>query len=126
MPRSKELKNPKQVELGRRIREQRERQGLTQEKLADVIKVTKQQLSKYENGEDGISAIRLGKLARYLQVDIHTFYDDEKHSDHKASIDIDQCLLTEPDVPEVLRNWHNIKEEQRRALIGLLQVMANS
>ena len=48
MPRRKELTDPKQVELGQRIREERERQGLTQEKLANVIKVTKQQLSKYE------------------------------------------------------------------------------
>ena len=68
MPRHKELTDPKQVELGQRIREERERQGLTQEKLANVIKVTKQQLSKYEYCKDGISAIRLGKLARYLQV----------------------------------------------------------
>jgi transcriptional regulator with XRE-family HTH domain len=126
MPRHKELTDPKQVELGRRIREERERQGLTQEKLADAIKVTKQQLSKYETCKDGISAIRLGKLAIYLQVDIRTFYDDENHRDPIASIDIDQCLLTEPDVPELLRNWHKLKKEQRRALIGLLQVMANS
>src|ERR1700730_13949144 len=119
MPRRKELTDPKQVELGRRIREERERQGLTQEKLADVIKVTKQQLSKYE-------ACKEGKLARYLQVDVRTFYDDENHRDPIASIDIDPCLLTEPDVPELLRNWHKLKKEQRRALIGLLQVMANS
>jgi transcriptional regulator with XRE-family HTH domain len=110
MPRHKELTDPKQVELGRRIREERERQGLTQEKLADAIDVTKQQLSKYETGKDGISVIRLGKLARYLQVDIRTFYEDENHRDPIASIDIDQCLLTEPDVPELLRNWHKLKK----------------
>ena len=52
MPRHKELTDPKQVELGRLIREERERQGLTQEKLADVINVTKQQLSKYETCKD--------------------------------------------------------------------------
>ena len=68
MRRCKELPDPKQVELGRRIRDERERQGLTQEKLADAINVTKQQLSKYEACKDGISAIRLGTLARYLQV----------------------------------------------------------
>ncbi|MGC2225137.1 MAG: helix-turn-helix transcriptional regulator, partial [Methylocella sp.] len=70
MPRRKALTDPKQVELGQRIREELERQGLTQEKLANVIRVTKQQLSKYEACIDEISAIRLGKLARYLQVDI--------------------------------------------------------
>ena len=126
MPRRKELTDQKQVELGLRIREERKRKGLTQEKLADAINVTKQQLSKYETWKDGISAIRLGKLARYLQVDIRTFYDDENHRDHISSIDIDQCLLTEPDVPELLRNWHKLKKEQRHALICLLQVMANS
>jgi transcriptional regulator with XRE-family HTH domain len=73
MPRRKELTDPKQVELGRRIKEERERQGLTQEKLANAINVTKQQLSKYEACKDGISAIRLAKLAKYLQVDIRTF-----------------------------------------------------
>src|ERR1700730_790325 len=125
MPRHKELTDPKQVELGRRIRDERERQALTQEKLADVIKVTKQQLSKYETGKDGISAIRLCQLARYLQVDIRTFYDGENR-DHISSIDIDQCLLTEPDVPELLRNWHKLTKEQRHVLIGLLQVMADS
>jgi transcriptional regulator with XRE-family HTH domain len=125
MPRYKELTDPKQVELGRRIREERKRKELTQENLAHVIKVSKQQLSKYETAKDGISAICLGRLARYLQVDIRTFYDDESR-DHISSIDIDKCLLTEPDVPELLRSWHKLKKEQRRALIGLLQVMANS
>ena len=66
MPRRKALTDPKQVELGRRIREERKRQELTQETLADVIKVSKQQLSKYETAKDGISAICLGKLARHL------------------------------------------------------------
>ena len=125
MPRRKELTDQKQVELGLRIREERKRKGLTQEKLADAINVTKQQLSKYETWKDGISAIRLCQLARYLQVDIRTFYDGENR-DHISSIDIDQCLLTEHDVPELLRNWHKLKKEQRHVLIGLLQVMANS
>ena len=50
-----ELTGPTQHELGSRIKKERKRQRLTQEKLAREIKVTKQQLSKYETGKDGIT-----------------------------------------------------------------------
>jgi len=59
--------DPVDVEIGGRVRTQREGQGRTQAQLADAIGVTFQQVQKYENGKNRISAARLLRIAFFLQ-----------------------------------------------------------
>jgi transcriptional regulator with XRE-family HTH domain len=114
-----------QVQIGRRIREERERQNINQARLAMFINVSKQQLSKYETGKNEIQAIRLWKLAKYLQVDIRMFFG-EKNRERDSIIDIDDDLLMAPDIPELLRKWKNLTEKQRSVILDLLQIIANA
>lgn len=67
-PSPKRAKSPTEgdVHVGRLIRRERIRQGVTQEKLARAIGVSFQQVQKYENGTNRVSAGRLAKVGEVL------------------------------------------------------------
>ena len=50
--------------------------GMSQSKLADQLGVTFQQVQKYENGRNRISASRLQHVAQILRVDVTYFFDE--------------------------------------------------
>ncbi len=49
---------------------------MSQTKLADALGLTFQQVQKYENGTNRISASRLFDLTRVLDVSIEHFFED--------------------------------------------------
>ena len=64
------------VHVGTRIKLRRTQMGLSQEKLGDAIKVTFQQIQKYERGVNRVGASRLFDLSVVLNVPVGFFYDD--------------------------------------------------
>ena len=66
---------PVDVEIGQRIRQRRVLMGLSQQKLADAMGLTFQQVQKYETGKNRISAGRLHDLAQILRVPVAYFFD---------------------------------------------------
>jgi transcriptional regulator with XRE-family HTH domain len=60
--------------VGRRLRWRRRELKLSQERLAELLGVTFQQVQKYERGANRISAWRLFELARALDTSIDYFY----------------------------------------------------
>jgi transcriptional regulator with XRE-family HTH domain len=67
--------HPTDVHVGGRVRLRRRILGLTQEKLADTIGVTFQQVQKYERGTNRISASKLFEIARTLGAPIPYFFE---------------------------------------------------
>ncbi len=63
------------VYVGSRLRLRRRLLGLSQEKLAEAIGITFQQIQKYERGANRVSASRLYDLAQVLAVPIDYFFD---------------------------------------------------
>lgn len=61
--------------VGTRIRLQRTLIGMSQEKLADVLGITFQQIQKYEKGTNRIGAGRLLAVAKALGVPISFFFE---------------------------------------------------
>ena len=70
------IPNPVDVHVGARVRVRRTLLGMNQTKLGDAIGVTSQQVQKYENGANRISASRLFDLSQILDVSIEYFFDD--------------------------------------------------
>ena len=68
--------NPVDVHVGARLRRRRTLLGMNQTNLGDAIGVTFQQVQKYENGANRISASRLFDLSRVFDVPIQFFFDD--------------------------------------------------
>lgn len=63
------------VHVGERLRERRSLMGYTQESLASQLKLSHQQVQKYETGANRISAGRLYELAKTLGVNVGYFFD---------------------------------------------------
>jgi ribosome-binding protein aMBF1 (putative translation factor) len=63
------------AQIGQRIREARQAQGMAQEVLANGLGISFQQVQKYENGSNRISAARLYDIAQLFGMAITFFYE---------------------------------------------------
>ena len=70
-------KSPNQIDkhIGSRVRARRIMLGMSQEKLADALDLTFQQVQKYEKGVNRIGASRLLHIAGILDVSIEFFFE---------------------------------------------------
>lgn len=73
---SKGFPNPIDVHVGSRIRLRRTLLGMSQERLADAIGLTFQQVQKYERGANRVGSSRLFDLARVLDVAVAYFFEE--------------------------------------------------
>jgi transcriptional regulator with XRE-family HTH domain len=69
------LPNPVDLHVGARIRLRRRMQGVSQEKLADALGLTFQQVQKYERGANRVSASKLYEIAAALRSPVSYFFD---------------------------------------------------
>jgi transcriptional regulator with XRE-family HTH domain len=67
--------NPVDLHVGARIRMRRRMQGISQERLADALGLTFQQVQKYERGANRVSASKLYEIASALKAPIAYFFD---------------------------------------------------
>ncbi len=67
--------NPIDLHVGARIRMRRRMQGISQERLADALGLTFQQVQKYERGANRVSASKLYEIAFALRAPIGYFFD---------------------------------------------------
>ncbi len=70
-----DLPHPVDVHVGQRLRLRRALMGLSQERLAELVGVTFQQIQKYERGANRIGSSRLYELARVLAVPVEYFFE---------------------------------------------------
>ncbi len=77
---SKGLPNQVDVEVGRRLRQIRTEQGLSQEVVADYVGLTFQQVQKYENGSNRVSASRMVDFASLFKVEPGYFVNNLPHA----------------------------------------------
>ena len=61
--------------IGQRLRQRRTLIGMSQEKLADAVGLTFQQIQKYEKGTNRIGASRLWQFCRVLDVPPSYFFE---------------------------------------------------
>jgi len=67
--------NPIDKHVGSRLRMRRLMLDMSQTDVADALGLTFQQLQKYENGSNRISASRLQHLSQILQVPVSFFFE---------------------------------------------------
>lgn len=64
------------VQVGKNIRRRREELKLSQQRLADALGVSFQQVQKYENAQNRVSASRLYAISRVLDVPVETLFPE--------------------------------------------------
>lgn len=67
---------PVDKHVGKRLRIRRSLLGLSQERLAEQVGVTFQQIQKYERGANRVSSSRLFQFSKVLGVPVDYFFDE--------------------------------------------------
>jgi transcriptional regulator with XRE-family HTH domain len=62
------------IRIGARVRAARERAGMSQTELGRVLGVSFQQVQKYENASNRLSAARIQIIADYYDIPVAEFY----------------------------------------------------
>ncbi|MBY5914403.1 XRE family transcriptional regulator (plasmid) [Rhizobium leguminosarum] len=120
--------------VGARIRMRRQLLGMSQERLAEQIGVTFQQVQKYEKGINRIGASRLQRIADVLHTSVSFFFEQE-NSVPLTLQGLDLSANTDP-VAEFLRTKEGLALNRaflkiadrniRETVIALVKAMAQA
>lgn len=125
--------DPVDVHVGQRLKVRRSLLGLSQERLGKSIDLTFQQIQKYEQGMNRISAGRLYQFSKILQVPVSYFFDNFQGartaaaglSDNEQSNFIDDSVMNDKETLELVRTFTSIKDpEVRKNALRLLKSIA--
>jgi len=122
--------NPIDRHVGLRIRMRRKELGISQERLAESIGLTFQQVQKYERAANRVSASKLWEMARALNTSIGYFYEGlgdpmESQASNLPREEVQDFLLT-PEGIELASTFPKIpKGRVRRKILDLVRAMAN-
>jgi transcriptional regulator with XRE-family HTH domain len=119
------------VEIGRRVRAQRTLRGLTQTELADAIQLAFQQVQKYENGTNRISAGKLFQIAHFLEVPVASFFENIESETFDGSDDSHQgeyrqlvAFAKTANGQRIYRAFSKIKKkETQRTLLRMVETL---
>lgn len=118
-------------QIGKRLKQLRSQVGVSAGPLADAIGSTQQQISRYETGENKLSASQLFLLAQSLGVPISWFFLD-------CTTEQSVPLLIKEPAPHYLRHiieeeieslqsfWPRLNESQRSIILKLLDLFMNT
>lgn len=131
--------DPIDLHVGGRLKMRRIVMGLSQEKLAERLGITFQQIQKYERGQNRISAGRLFRLSQLLEVEVAYFFNDHDWTNQAlpantpqptAAVAEDRALLENPDwrnqeSMDLLRHYYNIGDRDlRKRVMEIVKSMA--
>jgi transcriptional regulator with XRE-family HTH domain len=122
--------NPIDKHVGARLRMRRLMLDMSQTETADAVGVTFQQVQKYENGVNRISASRLQQFCRLLQVPVGFFFEGAPHAlglpqppeaDTASPTYVNDFLATADGVALVKAFTRIPDTKLRRAIVALVQ-----
>ncbi len=120
--------NPIDRHVGLRIRMRRKELGISQEKLAESIGLTFQQVQKYERAANRVSASKLWEMARALNTSIGYFYEGLSDTPEPAGSNLPretvQDFLMTPEGLELASTFPRIPQHRvRRRILDLVRSM---
>lgn len=122
--------NPIDRHVGLRIRLRRRELGVSQERLADSIGLTFQQVQKYERAANRVSASKLWEMAKALSTSITYFYEglgdpSPARAEAESETSDIQAFLMTPEGMELAALFPQIRRARvRRRLLDLVRAMA--
>lgn len=120
------------MRLGQKLRARRMEVGLSQEKLAELLGVTFQQVQKYEKGVNRIAASRLFQISAALDVTVGYFFEGLSvgRADGLAEEGPEGVVyeaLATPDGLQLLTLYSSIKSPKlRRRVLDLLRALVET
>lgn len=122
--------NPIDLHVGRRIRQRRRLLGVTQERLAEDLGLTFQQVQKYERGANRVSASKLYEVARSLRTTIGHFFEGlPEPSDTPIATPIEDdpmaAFAADLGALQVARVWPRLSTRRKRLAAELIEELAD-
>jgi len=123
-------KSPSPIDrhIGRRVRARRTLLGMSQERLAEALGLTFQQIQKYEKGANRIGASRLLQIAGILDVGVEFFFEDApgfSGSGHAGASTMAEFLAS-PDSDRLVRGFLRLKDDEaRKRVVDLVDWLAS-
>lgn len=127
--------DPIDIHVGQRIRVRRIQKELSQSAVAERMGVSFQQVQKFENAQNRVSAARIYKIARILDVPVEYFFEgipthffllpgetpESMHlAEEQADYGID--LMNHPESAELLKVFFDVEDRAtRRAVIDFMK-----
>jgi transcriptional regulator with XRE-family HTH domain len=126
--------NPIDIHVGKRIRARRKDVRVSQEKLAEQLGLTFQQIQKYEKGANRVSASKLYDIARALQASIEYFFrgldDPSGRMDGVTENDTRPFVhdfVTTAEGQELVSEFAKIQDQQvRKQMLDLIKSLARN
>lgn len=127
---------PVDAHVGARVRLRRTMLGMSQEKLAQALGLTFQQVQKYERGTNRVGSSRLYELSKILDVPIQFFFDEMpaeiaatarggNGGFAEAAADYQPDTLAKRETLELVRAYYRIKSPRvRKKVFDLAKTLA--
>ena len=125
------------VHVVQRLRVRRSLLGMSQEKLAEAIGLTFQQIQKYERGINRVSAGRLFQFSKILDVPVAYFYDSVG-SDAPAPVSGlsdnqqeafggEEDVMQRRETIDLVRSYYSITDpSKRKEILRFVKAMTNT
>lgn len=117
------------------MRARRKALGLSQTQLADSVRITFQQLQKYERGANRVSASKLYGIALTLQTSVAWFFEGLVVLDNEAAtgdpavderrLQIMQRFMASPEGVELATLLLQLPGSQRRQIVSLVKALGD-
>ena len=110
--------------IGKRLRQLRQHHRISAERLAEALLTTQQQISRYENGNNKMSASQLYLLAEVLAVPVSWFFQE-----YTSHIPVPSILETGPgydagrsreQLETLTAHWPQLTPTEREVILKLL------
>jgi len=119
--------NPVDRHVGLRIRMRRKELGISQERLAESIGLTFQQVQKYERAANRVSASKLWEMARTLNTSIAYFFEGLSETPESPESILPrqtvQDFLMTPEGMALASDFPKIPRHMRRKVLDLVRAM---
>ena len=128
---AKKIIKPVDTHVGALVRQRRLELGMSQEKLADAIGLTFQQVQKYEKGTNRIGSSRLMQIANALGVP-PTYFFDGAPSALKVSAKSQTYLndvtafVASDDGVALMKAFAKLPHAVRRSIVALIEKIAEN
>lgn len=125
------------VHVGQRVRQRRTLLGYSQERLADSLNLTFQQVQKYERGANRVGAGRLYELSHALDVPVNYFFEELPDApdgaasgpamQEAAQRQYDADPMAQRETLLLVRAYYDINDPAvRRRVLDLIRAMGRS
>ncbi len=111
--------NPIDVHVGESVRERRVYLGMTQTDLGEYLRLTFQQIQKYEKGTNRISASKLWALSHFFKVPVEWFFEGLGETSQKQN-----DVMARPEAHQLAKYYSACPASTRKRLLALIRATA--